>query len=48
MYGRTCGVCTAVLTVMYGCTYGVCTAVLGDAELGLDGGFLPLNSHRQL
>ena len=48
MYGRTCGVCTAVLTVMYGCTCGVCTAVLGDAELELDGGFLPLNSYRQL
>ena len=48
MYVRTCGVCTAVLAVMYGCTCGVCTAVLGDAELELDGGFLPLNSYRQL
>ena len=48
MYGRTCGVCTAVLTVMYGCICGVRMAVLGDAELELDGGFLPLNSYRQL
>ena len=46
-YGRTCGVCTDVLTVIYGCTCGVCMAVLGDAELELDGGFLPLNSRLQ-
>ena len=47
-YVRTCGVCTAVLTVMYGCICGLYTAVLGDAELELDGGFLPLSSYRQL